>query len=202
MEKKDYEVFTYHHDWNKILTFNQIGREASENLNLTLTKFRVDYSGILDFITRIFIDDKTTDLFLFDSTFSPRSSTDGFIYDRFLPRDILSKWRTFLSFIFYNFGKDTLTFSSSSGDDFNLELDPGYNQFDDFIFNGDAPIGNTPKILPLKISFSCLINAVEFSKSILKINYQGQDLYIFVTEAETTDRLDEQKIKGNLIYFP
>ena len=196
VEQKEYEVYTYLNDWNKILTFIQSDKEASENLNLALTKYRTDFSGILDLLTRLNSKDKSSDLFLFDSTLAGRPTSEGIVYDIFTPRDILENWRTFLSFIFYNYSKDTLTLSSSEGDDFNLQI-AEINQFDDFVFSGD-----TPKILPIKINFTCLIDETDFSESILKINHNGVDLFIFVTEAETTDNLSEQKIKGNLIYFP
>jgi len=199
MEQKKYDVLTYFNDWNKILTFNQAGRAASENYNLTLTKFRSDFSGIIDFLTKASktSTNTSTDLFIFDPSFTRRSTNEGFIYDQFTPRDFMDNWRTFLNFVFYNFGFDILTMSSNSGDDFNLEIEPGYNQFDNFTLSG-----SDPKILPLKISFTCLIEDTDFTQNILKINYQGDDLFIFVTEAETTDNLKEQKIKGNLISFP
>jgi hypothetical protein len=207
MEQKKYDVLTYFNDWNKVLTFSQAGRAASENYNLTLTKFRCDLSGIIDFVTKTSktSTDTSTDLFIFDPAFTARSTDEGFIYDAFTPRDFLDNWRTFLSFIFYNFGKDNLVLSSNSGDDFNLEIEPGYNQFDNFAFSG-----TDPKILPLKIDFTCLIENVDFTEKILKIANNGympaetfgDFLYIFVTEAETTDNLSEQKIKGNLISFP
>ena len=61
----------------------------------------------------------------------------------------------------------------------------------------------------LKINLTCLIENVDFTENILKIANNGympvetfgEYLYIFVTEAETTDNLSEQKIKGNLIFF-
>jgi hypothetical protein len=199
MEQKEYQVYTYLNNWNKILTFLQSGRAASENLNLALTKFRVDYSGILDYVNKMSSSstDTSTDLFLFDPAFTPRSTDEGFIYDQFTPRDILTNWRTFLEFCFYNYGFDALELSANGGDDFDLEIEPGYHQFDNFTLSGD-----NPRILPIKISFSCLISDTDFTESILKINHNSVDLYIFVTEAETTDNLEEQKIKGNLIYFP
>ncbi len=199
MSQKKCDVYTYLNDWNKILTFNQSARAASENLSLQLTKFRVDYSGILDYITKIATstNDTSSDVFLFDPSFTPRTTNEGIIYDQFTPRDILENWRKFLEFIFYNYSKDTLVLSDNSGDDFNLEIEAGVHQFDNFVFSGD-----NPKILPLKINFTCLIDETDFTEKILKINYKGEDLFIFVTEAETTDNLSEQKIKGNLIYFP
>lgn len=206
MEQKTYDVLTYFNDWNKVLTFNQIGRAASENYNLVLTKFRSDLSGIIDFVTKTSktSTDTSTDLFIFDPAFTQRSSNEGFIYDKFTPRDFMENWRTFLNFVFYNFGKDILTLSSNSGDDFNLEIEPGYKQFDNFTLSG-----SDPKILPIKIDFTCLIEDTDFTENILKIANNGympvetfgEYLYIFVTEAETTDNLSEQKIKGNLILF-
>jgi len=198
MEAKKYDVMTYFNDWNKIMTFKQADREASENLNLTLTKFRSDFSGILDFVNKMSATstDSSTDLFLFDPSFTGQSSVDGTIYDIFKPRDILTNWSQFLEFCFYNFSKDTLVVSSADNDDFNLQQE-GFGQLDDYVFSTD-----NAKILPLKIEFSCLITDTDFTEKILKITHNSVDLYIFVTEAQTTDNLEEQKIKGNLIYFP
>lgn len=197
MEQKDYEVYTYFNDWNKILTFKQAGRNASEILNIALAKYRVDFSGILDFLNKLSSSTTQTasDMFLFNQAFTGRSTTEGYVYDLCTPRDILENWRTFLSFIFYNFGKDTLEFSSNDGDEFNLQI-AGVNQFDDFVFSG-----TDPKILPVQVSFTCLLSDVDFTENILKLTNGDEEMFIFVTEAETTDKLSEQKIKGNLIYF-
>jgi hypothetical protein len=196
MPQKEYNVLTYLNDWNKTITFNQ-DREASENLNLALVKFRSDYSAIIDFINKLSSTstDSSTDLIMFDTLFTERSTEDGIIYDNFTPRDILENWRKFLEFCFYNFSQDTLVLSSDGGDSFNLQIN-GVNQFDDFVFTG-----NGARILPLKIEFTCLIQNVDFAEKILTLNFKGTDIYIFVTEAQTTDKLIEQKVKGNLIFF-
>lgn len=196
MPQKEYNVLTYLNDWNKTITFSQ-DREASENLNLALVKFRSDYSAIIDFINKLSSTstDSSTDLIMFDTLFTERSTEDGIIYDNFTPRDILENWRKFLEFCFYNFSKDTLVLSSDGGDSFNLQIN-GVNQFDDFVFSG-----NGARILPLKIEFTCLIQNVDFAEKILTLNFKGTDIYIFVTEVQTTDKLIEQKIKGNLIFF-
>lgn len=194
--QKEYNVLTYLNDWNKTITFSQ-DREASENLNLALVKFRSDYSAIIDFINKLSSTstDSSTDLIMFDTLFTERSTEEGIIYDNFTPRDILENWRKFLEFCFYNFSKDTLVLSSDGGDSFNLQIN-GVNQFDDFVFTG-----NGARILPLKIEFTCLIQNVDFAEKILTLNFKGTDIYIFVTEAQTTDKLIEQKVKGNLIFF-
>jgi hypothetical protein len=62
--------------------------------------------------------------------------------------------------------------------------------------------GTNPKILPLTAELTCLITDTDFTSKILNVVYEGEEIYIFVTEAQTTDNLDEQKIKGNLIQFP
>ena len=198
MEQKEYEVYSYLNDWNKILTFSQFEREASEELNLAMTKFRVDYSGILDFINKMSSSstDTSTDMFFFDPTFAGRSTFEGIVYDIFTPRDILENWRKFLEFCFYNFGKNTLVLSSNSGDDYNLQI-AGVNQMDPMVLSG-----TNPKILPLTAELTCLITDTDFTSKILNVVYEGEEIYIFVTEAQTTDNLDEQKIKGNLIQFP
>ena len=199
MEQKTYDYYSYLNNWNKILTFSQAEREASENLNLVLTKFRVDISGIFDYINKIATSstDTSSDLFLFDPNFYPRSSAEGFVYDVFTPRDILINWTTFLRFCFLNFGLDFLEIFSDGGDSFNLNIEPGVKQFD------VLPLSTETEnyLLPLKVSFSCLINEVDFTSKILKVTHNGVDLYVFVTDAQTTDSLEEQKITGNLIYF-
>lgn len=198
MDQRDYEVYTYSNDWHKILTFSQIGRVASENLDLSLTKFRVDFSGILDYVNKTSksATEKATDMFIFNPLFTSRASNEGAIYDWFTPRDILENWRKFLVFCFCNYGLTTLELASNSGDDFNLQIF-GVNQFDDFVLTTSDPI-----ITPLRIELTCLLDEIDFSEKILKITHNGEDIYIFVVEAETTDKLNEQKIKGNVINFP
>lgn len=197
MEQKEYEVYTYFHDWNKIITFTQIDRTASENLDLSLTKYRVDFSGILDYVNKLSNSpaNSSNDMFFFNPFFTSRSTNEGAVYDIYTPRDILENWRKFLEFCFYNYSFDTLVLTSDGGDPFDLNF-YGYKQFDDFVFTGYAP-----KILPRKITFTALIDELDFTEKILKIVHNGIEYYIFVTEAETTDNLREQKIKGNLIEF-
>lgn len=199
MQSKEYDTITYFNNWNKVVTFNQPGRNASESLNLALQKFRCDYSGILDFINKMSrtSTDSSSDLFLFDTQLTQRSTSEGFIYDRFTPRDMLEKWRKFMSFCFLNYGFNFLSYYSDDSDGFNLQIEPGVNQFDDFTF-----IENEARLLPIKINLTILSDQVDFSEKILKITRNGEEIYIFVTEAITTDKLEEQKIKGNIIYFP
>ena len=197
MEAQKYDVYAYFSDWNKIITFTQADRNATENVNLSLSKFRVDISGILDVAQKI--SSKSTgsqnDLFLFNPSFVDRSASEPYVYDAFTPRDILENWRTFLSFLFYNYDKGTLIISSNGGSNDNLQI-AGVNQMDDFNFGG-----TDSRILPLKVNFSCLTSEIDFSEKILKITHNNVELFIFVTETKTTDNLDEQKIKGNLIFF-
>lgn len=197
MGAQEYDVYAYFSDWNKIITFTQADRNATENVNLSLSKFRVDISGILDVAQKI--SSKSTgsqnDLFLFNPSFVDRSASEPYVYDAFTPRDILENWRTFLSFLFYNYDKGTLIISSNGGSNENLQI-AGVNQMDDFNFGG-----TDSRILPLKVNFSCLTSEIDFSEKILKITHNNVELFIFVTETKTTDNLDEQKIKGNLIFF-
>lgn len=197
MGAQEYDVYAYFSDWNKIITFTQADRNATENVNLSLSKFRVDISGILDVAQKI--SSKSTgsqnDLFLFNPSFVDRSASEPYVYDAFTPRDILENWRTFLSFLFYNYDKGTLIISSNGGSNDNLQI-AGVNQMDDFNFGG-----TDSRILPLKVNFSCLTSEIDFSEKILKITHNNVELFIFVTETKTTDNLDEQKIKGNLIFF-
>ena len=194
MEKKDNEVFTYFDDWNKPLTFNQSGRVASENLNLILTKYRVDYSGILNCVSKTG-QDSANDIYIFDPTFTSRTASAGTIYDYCTPRDILENWRKFLEICFYNYNLDTLELSANGGDDYNLQI-AGVNQFDDFVFSG-----TNPRITPIKAELTGILNAQDYSEKLITINDGTTDLYIFVTEVKTGDNLSEQKITGNLIYF-
>lgn len=197
MGAQEYDVYAYFSDWNKIITFTQADRNTTENVNLSLSKFRVDISGILDVAQKI--SSKSTgsqnDLFLFNPSFVDRSASEPYVYDAFTPRDILENWRTFLSFLFYNYDKGTLIISSNGGSNDNLQI-AGVNQMDDFNFGG-----TDSRILPLKVNFSCLTSEIDFSEKILKITHNNVELFIFVTETKTTDNLDEQKIKGNLIFF-
>ena len=196
-EISDYEIYSYLIDWNKVLSFTQLNRNASENLDLTLQKLRGDFSGILDYFYKKSKQQKTTskDNFIFNIIFNPIEGTTGLtMYDYFTPRDILNNWTKFLSFCFQNFSKDTLTISSNGGTVDNLNIS-GVNQMDDFV------IDSTPRLLPIEYNLTGLIDNVDFSESIIKINHEGTDVYLFVFEAETTDKLTEQTIKGLKIQF-
>jgi hypothetical protein len=116
------------------------------------------------------------------------------LYDRFTPRDILQNWSKFLSFCFQNFGLDTLKISSNGGTADNLNIN-GINQMD------DLKIMETPRILPIEYDLTCLIDSIDYTEKILKINNNGDIVYLFVIDAETTDKLSEQKIKGLKIQF-
>lgn len=184
-------------DWNKVLTFNQSGRNASENLDLTLSKLRADFSGILDSYVKRSQQKKSAgkDNFLFNPLFHVVWIDDEvYYYDEFNPRYILNNWTKFLSFGFQNFGLNTLTISSNGGTADNLNI-YGVNQMDDFIMS------QTPRLLPIQFDFTCNIDDIDFQESILKINHNGEDVYLFVFNAETTDRFSEQKISGLKIQF-
>jgi hypothetical protein len=198
MTPQQYEIYTYFLDWNKIISFSQTGRNASEDLSLVLSKFRVDFSGILDAIQKISTKSSgaAKDLFIFDPAFTDRGASEPYVYDVFTPRDIIGNWYSFLFTCFDTYIHNHMISTSDGGSPDDLYVD-GYNQLGNIPF-----IGNPIKILPLKATFSALIDNVDFSEKILKITQDSTDYYIFVTEAETTDNLSEQKIKGNLIYFP
>lgn len=193
-----YDIYTYFENWNKLLTFSQLNRNASENLDLQLTKVRVDFSGILEYLYKFSkqnINPKK-DNFLFNPAFTVRSGTPAEVtmYDQFTPRDILTNWSKFLSFCFQNYGKDRLVISSNGGTTDNLTIS-SVDQMDDFV------IAETPRLLPLAYTFTALIDDIDFSEKILKLNHNGEDVYIFVTNAETMDNLSEQKITGLKIQF-
>jgi hypothetical protein len=59
----------------------------------------------------------------------------------------------------------------------------------------------TPRILPIEYDLTCLIDSIDYTEKILKINNNGDIVYLFVIDAETTDKLSEQKIKGLKIQF-
>lgn len=198
---KDYDVYSYMIDWNKILTFNQTGRIASENLDLSLSKLRTDFSGILECIYKRSrqTDEKNNDIYIFRPDFPliafPETVTpEIYVYDDFNPRYMLMNWGKFLSFGFQNFGLNTLTISSNGGTTDNLNI-YGTNQMDNFT------LSQTPRLLPIQYDFTCNIDDVDFQESILKINHNGEDVYLFVFNAETTDRFSEQKISGLKIQF-
>jgi hypothetical protein len=193
-----YNAYTYFYDWNKILTFKQDARNASENLDITHTKLRTDFSGIIDFLYKKSKSNikPEKDNFIFDPSFTERDVTywTRNIYDYFTPRDILTNWTKFLSFCFQNYGKNTLTISSNGGTTDDVSIDYKY-QMDDF------EIDSIPRLLPISYTFTALIDDVDFSEKILKINHNDEDVYIFVTNAETTNQLREQKITGLKIQF-
>jgi hypothetical protein len=116
------------------------------------------------------------------------------MYDYLTPRDVLENWRKFLACCFQNYGKDTLAISSNGGNVDNLNIS-GVDQMADFV------IAETPRLLPLSYTFTALIDDIDFSEKILKINHNDEDIYIFVTSAETTDQLREQTITGLKIQF-
>ena len=196
-EHKDYDFNPYGQNWNKELVFSQADRKADENLDIKPVKFRNDFTGFANDIHKRAAHSGKNEkgLYLFDKDFPFRtSSTYEKIYDIFTPRDILTNWKKFLSFCFQNYGKNTLTLSSNGGTTDNLVID-GVAQFDDLVLN------ETPRLLPIEYNFTALIDNVDFSENILKINHKGEDVYLFVIEAETTDRLTEQTIRGLKIQF-
>jgi hypothetical protein len=196
--KNDYDVYTYPIDWNKTLTFNQQGRNATDVLKLTPEKIRFDFSGMLDYLYKSSqqSDDTSDDNFIFRVDF-PKvvgAPADINLYDHFTPRDILQNWIKYLSFCFQNFGLDTLKISSNGGTADNLTIN-GVNQMD------DVKIMETPRVLPIEYDLTCLIDSIDYTEKILKINNNGDIVYLFVIDAETTDKLSEQKIKGLKIQF-
>jgi hypothetical protein len=197
-QKNDYDVYSYMIDWNKVLTFNQQGRNATEVLKLTPEKIRFDFSGMLDYFYKSSqqSDNTSEDNFIFRVDFATVAGTpsDINLYDHFTPRDILQNWIRFLSFCFQNLRLDTLKISSNGGTNDNLNIN-GVNQMD------DVKIAETPRVLPIEYNFTCLINNIDYSEKILKINNNGDIVYLFVIDAETTDKLSEQKIKGLKIQF-
>jgi hypothetical protein len=66
----------------------------------------------------------------------------------------------------------------------------------------DFVIAETPRLLPIEYTLTCLIDDVDFSEKILKLNDNGTDVYLFVINAETMDTFSEQKIRGLKIQFP
>ena len=188
-----YTNYTFLTDWTKKLAFDS-GRLVGDVLDLSVSTLRLDFSGIIQVLSKGVISEAKKN-YLIDNTYTTRTTSDGEeIYDYFTPRDIAENWRKYLSFAFQNFGKDTLTLSSNGGTSANLQID-GVNQFDDIVLN------ETPRLLPIEYNFTCLIDSVDFSEKILKINHNGTDVYLFVFEAETTDNLSEQKIKALKIQF-
>jgi hypothetical protein len=196
--KNDYDVYTYTIDWNKTLTFNQQGRNATEVLKLTPEKIRFDFSGMLNYLYKSSqqSDDTSDDNFIFRVDFPKVAGApaDINLYDHFTPRDILQNWIKYLAFCFQNFGLDTLKISSNGGTDDNLNIN-GINQMDDF------KLMEMPRLLPIEYDLTCLIDSIDYTEKILKINNNGDIVYLFIIDAETTDKLSEQKIKGLKIQF-
>jgi len=62
-------------------------------------------------------------------------------------------------------------------------------------------MSQTPRLLPIQYDFTCNIDDIDFQQKILKINHNGSYVYLFVFNAETTDRFSEQKISGLKIQF-
>lgn len=200
-QPKEYDAYTYFIDWNKVLTFKQTNRNAIDNVDLSLSKIRTDFSGMLDLIYKRSkqSDLKINETYLFKPDFplvdyKEQISPELYLYDHFNPRAILDSWTKYLSFAFQNFGLNNLTISSNGGtvDDLNIH---GVDQMDDLL------ISQTPRLLPIQYDFTCLLDSVDFSEKILKINDKGTDIYLFVINAETTDNLSEQKISGLKIQF-
>jgi hypothetical protein len=77
--------------------------------------------------------------------------------------------------------------SSNGGNVDDLEI-AGEGELDDFV------LSESPRLLPIEYNFTALIEDVDFSENILKINDNGSDVYLFVINSETTDKLSEQKI--------
>lgn len=205
MQPQTYEVYSYFADWQKILTWAQSNRYASEYLDLTLQKFRVDFSGIVDAIQKISTkkSDNQKDVFLFDPLFATRSSNIPYVHDKFTPRDIINNWISIIYAYFKDNINDEIEFISTGGSEDNIIVD-GVNQMANIVLNSSAA-----RILPVKVTFKGLVDEVDFSEKIIKINNNtpialnfSEEKYIFVTEAVTTDNLNEQQITGNLIYFP
>lgn len=199
--QKDYSIYPYFINWMKELTFSQNNRYGSEELDLSLSKYRTDFAGMLDFyMMQSKQEDKNySDIFIFEPDFPivalPEDMTpEIYMYDHFNPRAILDSWTKYLSFAFQNFGLNTLTISSNGGtvDDLNIH---GVDQMDNFI------ISQTPRLLPIQYDFTCLLDSVDFSEKIISIVHEGEVIDLFVINAETTDNLSEQKISGLKIQF-
>jgi hypothetical protein len=87
-----------------------------------------------------------------------------------------------------------LKISSNGGTIDNLNIN-GVNQMD------DVKLMEAPRVLPIEYDITCLIDNIDYTEKILKINNNGDIVYLFVIDAETTDKLSEQKIKGLKIQF-
>jgi len=196
-EQKECEIYPYWLNWMKKLTFSQTGRFGANDLDLSLTKFRADFAGIIDYYMKRSKqnDNNFNDAFIFDHSFGEYWYDGDFVlHDQVTPRRFLDNWSKFLSFVFQNYGLNTLTLSSNGGTPDNLDIS-GVLEMSNYTLN------ETPRLLPIQYDFTCLLDSVDFSEKILKINDNGTDVYLFVINAETTDNLSEQKISGLKIQF-
>jgi len=190
-EIKQCEVYPYSLNWQKKLVFSQSGR-SGDDFDLSMSKYRLDFAGMVDsYLKRSEQSDaNNSDIFLFKPDFSRGANNeDELIYDGFTPRDILVNNSKMLSFVFQNYGKNLLENTSNGGTTDDLLMST-IGQLDDF------ELDETPRLLPIEYNFTCLINDVDFSENILKINHEGADVYLFVINAETTDNLSEQEIRA------
>lgn len=192
-ESKDYTVYAYLLNWFKVLTFKQTGRYGTENFDISLSKFRTDFSGMLDYyLMRSALKNKDyKDNFIFDAAFPEitASNETSKIYDAFTPRNMLTNWKRFLSFCFQNFQLNTLTLSSNGGTADNLEIS-GVNQMDDVV------LSELPRLLPIEYNLTCTIDLIDFSENTIRIFHDGANVDLFIIKSETTDRINEQKITG------
>jgi hypothetical protein len=190
-EIKQYEVYPYSLNWQKKLVFSQSGRNG-DDFDLSMNKYRLDFSGIIDsYLKRSEQSDaNNSDIFLFKPDLSRGANNeDELIYDGFTPRDVLVNNSRLLSFMFQNYGKSLLTNTSNGGTTDDLMMST-ISQMD------DLELDETPRLLPIEYNLTCLIDDVDFSENILKINHEGEDVYLFVINAETTDNLSEQEIRA------
>ena len=190
-EQKTTTVYPYSLNWQKKLVFSQTERQG-DTLDISVNKYRLDFAGMIDYYLKRSEqnDANLTDVFLFKPDYWRGSNNEPeLIYDGFTPRDFLTNNSRFLSFIFQNFGKNTLINTSNGGTDDELYMSM-VGQMENF------ELTETPRLLPIQYEFTCIIDMVDFSENIIKINHEGEDIYIFVTIATTTDKLTEQKITG------
>jgi len=190
-EIKQCEVYPYSLNWQKKIVFSQSGR-TGDDFDLSVSKYRLDFAGMIDsYLKRSEQSDaNNSDIFLFKPGFSRGSNNEPeLIYDGFTPRDILVNNSKLLSFMFQNYGKSLLTNTSNGGTTDDLMMST-ISQME------DLELDETPRLLPIEYNFTCLIDDVDFSENILKINHEGADVYLFVINAETTDNLSEQEIRA------
>ena len=190
-EIKQCEVYPYSLNWQKKLVFSQSGR-TGDDFELSMSKYRIDFAGMIDsYLKRSEQSDaNNSDIFLFKPDFSRGANNeDELIYDWFTPRDVLVNNSKLLSFMFQNYGKYLLTNTSNGGTDDDLIMST-IGQLD------NLELDEAPRLLPIEYNFTCLIDNVDFSEKILKINHEGKDVYLFVINADTTDNLSEQEIRA------